>query len=226
VRPAPALGLVALAALAALGCSGVPVRESGQTPAPAPAPAAPGGTAPAAAGPAPAAQPAAVTSAGLEIVRNDCLACHSEDLLKQQRLTRAQWAKTIDKMHTWGAPTEPENIEPLTTYLAATYGHDAGPFTPESFAADKAAALFVPAPGGASGDRGRGQTIYGDQCVACHEEGARGGPDGVALAGRRILDRPEDFAALLRSGRGRMPDFSGITDAELADLLAYLRSLP
>jgi len=217
VKPALAMGCVALFAL---GCSGVPVRESGQAPAPAPAtPAAPAGT--------PAA-PAAATAPGLEIVRNDCLACHSEDLLKQQRLTRAQWARTIDKMHTWGAPTEPENIEPLTAYLAATYGPDAGAFAPEPLAADKTAALFAPAPGGdaSGGDRGRGQTVYGDQCAACHEEGARGGPDGVALAGRRILDRPADFASLLRSGRGRMPDFSGITDAELADLLAYLRSLP
>ena len=215
MRPAPALCLVALAAVA---CRGVPVREAGASLPPAPPPAAP------AAASEPTSAPA---SPGLEIVRNDCLACHSEDLLRQQRLTRAQWAKTIDKMHTWGAPTEPENIETLTAYLAATYGPDAGAFTPETLAAEKAAALFEPAPvapqGG--GDRGRGLTIYGDQCLACHEEGARGGPDGVALARRRILDRPADFASMLRSGRGRMPDFSGITDAEVEDLLAYLRSL-
>lgn len=213
MRPLAVLGFVPVLTLA---CSGVPVRE----PAPAPPPSAATQT------PAPAAPAPPATSPGLEIVRNDCLTCHSEDLLRQQRLTRAQWAKTIEKMHTWGAPTEPENVETLTAYLASTYGLDAAPFVPQTLGTDEAAALFGPPSDGAlaGGDRERGLALYGDQCSACHEEGGRGGPDGVALAGRRILDLPADFLSVLRTGRGRMPDYSGMTDAEAADLLAYLRS--
>jgi mono/diheme cytochrome c family protein/cytochrome c5 len=217
VKPVVTLGLLPLLALA---CSGVVLRETASGPhgqaggapaptAPAPPPAAPAG------------------SPGPDIVRNDCLACHSEDLLLQQRLARAQWAKTLEKMHTWGAPTEPENIEALTTYLASVYGPDAGPFAPDSLTAEKAAALFKPLheAGLAGGDRERGLALYGDQCLPCHEEAGRGGTEGVALAGRRIIDHPAEFASVVRAGRGRMPDFSATTDAEVADLLAYLRSL-
>jgi mono/diheme cytochrome c family protein len=49
---------------------------------------------------------------------------------------------------------------------------------------------------------------------------------GVALAGRHVLDRAPDFARAIRSGRGRMPEYPDTTDAEIADMMAYVRSLP
>ena len=214
MKRALALGLLAATAG---GCGGLRPHEP--APAPPAAHAAPSAQ-------APTATQAGLTSPALEIVRNDCLAGHTVDLLKQQRLTEAQWAKTIDKMHRWGAPTEAESASTLATALASTSGTDSGPFTPEELPAGKVAALFEPPRDGpfGGGDRERGLALYRDRCLACHEEGGRGGPGGIALAGRQVLDRAADFSAAIRLGRGRMPEFPDATDPEVADLLSYLRS--
>jgi mono/diheme cytochrome c family protein len=167
-------------------------------------------------------------SASAETVRNDCLGCHSEDLLRQQRLTPRQWAKTIEKMRGWGAPTDPQSVDPLAAYLASAYSGEPAAFTPETLPSEEAARLFDPLPAGpmAAGSAARGLGLYRDRCLACHGEDGRGGPEGVALTGRRVLDRAPDFLKTVRDGRGRMPGFEDTTDAETADLLAYLRSLP
>jgi len=159
---------------------------------------------------------------------DDCLACHSADLIRQQRLTDKQWAKSLEKMRTWGAPTEQDNVEPLLLHLVAAHSRDAGSFVPQTLSADEARSLFVrEADGGFSGgDAGRGRALYGDRCAPCHADDARGGTMGVALAGRHCLDRAFELAAIIRAGRGRMPAYEDATDAEVADVLAYLRSLP
>jgi mono/diheme cytochrome c family protein len=209
------------AAAFAVACAAEPVRWAAASPAsPAPASVAPATTS--ATFSATAADPDAAT------LGDDCLACHTGDMVRQQRLTDKQWAKTVDKMRTWGAPTEDENVAPLVARLVATHPADAGPYVPLTIPAEVAAALFVGQPDGAfsGGDAGRGHALYSDRCAPCHADDAGGGEMGVALAGRHILDRASDLAAVVRAGRGRMPGDESTTDAELADLLAYLRSLP
>jgi DMSO/TMAO reductase YedYZ molybdopterin-dependent catalytic subunit len=46
-----------------------------------------------------------------------CLACHDEDLILQQRLTRAQWDRELNKMIEWGARVRPEDRESFLDYL-------------------------------------------------------------------------------------------------------------
>jgi len=171
--------------------------------------------------PSPAPDPSA------EAVRNDCLACHTEDLIRQQRLTDKQWAKSVEKMRGWGAPTEPAGADPLTAYLASTYTQRSGPYSQEIISAQAAGALFAALPDGplAGGDAQRGMELYRERCSACHEESGRGGAEGVNLVREHILDRAADFAKIVRQGRGRMPGYEETTDAEAGDLLAYLRSL-
>ena len=41
---------------------------------------------------------------GKSVVESRCYACHSADLLIQQRLTEKQWTATVEKMTRWGAP--------------------------------------------------------------------------------------------------------------------------
>ncbi len=163
----------------------------------------------------------------VETVRDDCLACHSEDLLRQQRLTERQWAKTIEKMRGWGAPTSAETVDHLAAYLPSAYTAGSGPFQPETLPAADASSLIGHVPEGKLGGRSaeKGLDLYRDRCLACHAEDGRGGPEGVGLAGRGVLDRAPEFAKTVREGRGRMPGFADTTDAEAADLLAYLRSL-
>ena len=72
--------------------------------------------------------------------------------------------------------------------------------------------------------RARGASLYVTQgCASCHALAGRGGP-----VGRRILGVDEEtIAKRVRQGSVGMPRFSttGLTDAEIADIAAYLRSL-
>lgn len=78
----------------------------------------------------------------------------------------------------------------------------------------------------------RGQTIYNQQCVACHGAQGEGGV-GPALNNRTVLKNTLDsvFFAVIRSGvpGTQMPawsvDFGGpLTDEDVRDLVALLRS--
>jgi mono/diheme cytochrome c family protein len=169
--------------------------------------------------------PGPVDTAFLE---NDCLACHTADLVAQQRLTDKQWPKTLDKMRTWGAPTEDDEVKPLLASLVRVASRDFAPYVPQTISAREAAQLFAAEPDGklAGGDATRGRDLYADRCAPCHAADAHGSATGVALAGRHVLDRAPGFARVIRSGRGRMPEYPDTTDAEIADMIAYVRSLP
>jgi mono/diheme cytochrome c family protein len=176
---------------------------------------------------APAPAVATGPDTGVTMFRDDCLACHTGDLVRQQRLTDKQWGKTLEKMRTWGAPTGDEGVQPLLAHLEAIGPVGAGPYRPQILSVDQAAELFARQPDGAfaRGNAKSGETLYGDQCAPCHGDQAEGGAMGVALAGRHILDRALDLALVVRAGRGRMPAFESVTDTEIADEIAYLRSL-
>jgi len=178
--------------------------------------------------PAPSAPVAAGAAQAAAMLGDDCLACHSADLVRQQRLTDKQWAKTVDKMRTWGAPTEDGDVQPLLAHLVTIGASDSGPFQPQLLSAAAAASLFARQPDGvfAGGDSKRGAARYADQCAPCHADDARGGAMGVALAGTHVLDRAPELAAIVRAGRGRMPGFEDAKDTDIADYLAFLRSLP
>lgn len=49
--------------------------------------------------------------------RERCLVCHDEDVIRQQRLTPAQWEREINKMMGWGARVQPEDRQFLLQYL-------------------------------------------------------------------------------------------------------------
>lgn len=60
--------------------------------------------------------------AGKAQVEAACYACHSADLLVQQRLTDKQWTAAVEKMMRWGADVKPENKQAVIDYLARHYG--------------------------------------------------------------------------------------------------------
>jgi len=49
--------------------------------------------------------------------REACLSCHDGHMMVQQRLTRAQWEREVDKMVRWGAPVKAEQREGILQYL-------------------------------------------------------------------------------------------------------------
>jgi hypothetical protein len=59
-----------------------------------------------------------------------CLACHSSDIIRQQRLTKAQWTATITKMVNWGAAVPEAQRDTLLDYLATNFGPENTSFEP------------------------------------------------------------------------------------------------
>jgi mono/diheme cytochrome c family protein len=171
------------------------------------------------------ATPAVSPEEGRALVKNACLSCHSDEMLAQQRLTPAQWTKVVTKMVSWGANLEPNDTAPLIAWLSATYTVDAGTYIPAAIPAAAAPAELAPLPDGpfANGDPERGRPLYVDKCSGCHGPYARG-HIGVLLVDRPFLYRASEVAETIRRGRGKMTPMV-MSDADIADILAHLRSL-
>jgi cytochrome c553 len=71
---------------------------------------------------APRAQPAAPDVAPPAAFTNACGTCHEADVIRQQRLTRAQWEAEINKMMGWGAKVADQDRDALLDYLVRAYG--------------------------------------------------------------------------------------------------------
>ena len=71
--------------------------------------------------PQPAASHLVATAPSETIYKRACLTCHEDDLIEAQRLTRAGWMRSVDKMIRWGADVAPAEKDPLVDYLAARY---------------------------------------------------------------------------------------------------------
>lgn len=67
---------------------------------------------------------------GREIAARACLTCHSSDILRQQRLTEAQWAASVKKMTGWGADVPEAERDALVKYLSTHFGPDNDRFQP------------------------------------------------------------------------------------------------
>jgi DMSO/TMAO reductase YedYZ molybdopterin-dependent catalytic subunit len=67
-------------------------------------------------------QPSGSSLAPPSAYKNACLVCHDEDVIRQQRLTRAQWDREINKMTGWGAKVGDENRTGFLDDLSGSYG--------------------------------------------------------------------------------------------------------
>lgn len=161
-------------------------------------------------------------------LRNNCLICHSEEMVISQRLTKPQWRTEVEKMIGWGSPLPPDQVDPLITYLSQQYSDSTPAGTSARITYSQALAQVQPTtveipPQGSQADRGA--TLYATHCAACHAANAQGldlGPNLVEVA---TLLRPADFLEVVRSGRHRMPGFQLILKPEQEkDILAWLQS--
>ncbi len=67
-------------------------------------------------------QPGGSNSAQPAALKGPCAVCHDDDVIRQQRLTRAQWDREINKMTGWGAKVKDEDRTGLLDYLFTNYG--------------------------------------------------------------------------------------------------------
>jgi hypothetical protein len=68
-----------------------------------------------------AAVPAVETQPEPAGYRATCFGCHDDHMMRQQRLSRAQWDREVTKMNGWGAPVNPDQRDALLDYLSTRY---------------------------------------------------------------------------------------------------------
>jgi mono/diheme cytochrome c family protein len=95
---------------------------------------------------------------GGEIMKAQCLTCHGDDLIQQQRLNKAGWTREVEKMMRWGAEVKDADKDHLIEYLTANYPQR--PFSKEP--------LAPPTPAVDAAVIARGKTLHEGKCLACH----------------------------------------------------------
>jgi mono/diheme cytochrome c family protein len=61
---------------------------------------------------------------GADAVNNNCLACHSADMvLNQPAMSKVRWQAEVDKMRTaYKAPIDPKDVDAILDYLVSVKG--------------------------------------------------------------------------------------------------------
>lgn len=166
---------------------------------------------------------------GKRTMEQNCLMCHSVEMIASQRLTPTQWTAVVDKMTNWGAPVPPEEKARLLDFLTTSYAPSVPAQKLERLAASDIGRkndAFVSEPLPSSVNLTRGQATFKAQCAVCHGESAIGGALGTNLVSHRSLLSVSGFVAVVQDGRRRMPGFSrAISRQDELDALAWLRSL-
>jgi ubiquinol-cytochrome c reductase cytochrome c subunit len=160
-------------------------------------------------------------------VQENCLICHSQELIETQRLTPAQWKAAVEKMVGWGAPLPADQHELVIGYLAERYTDRTDPVPPPRMTYAEAAALSKPDPAleRPGGDPTRGAKLYVTHCANCHGPEAVGVDLGPNLVEKPVLLRRAEFETVVRKGQRRMPGFQTVLDAQgEGDILSWLRS--
>lgn len=74
----------------------------------------------------------------------------------------------------------------------------------------------------------RGNELFQQKCVGCHNKqpGDTGpfGPPNLHGILRQKLITPEEACNIVRHGKGSMPAFGTLSDAQIEELLAYLKT--
>lgn len=66
-----------------------------------------------------------------------CLECHEARIILQQRLSKAAWAKEVDKMIKWGAVVDPNDHDALIDYLSTNFNPDQPAYNPPRTSIEK-----------------------------------------------------------------------------------------
>ncbi len=160
-------------------------------------------------------------------VRENCLICHSEELITSSRLTPKQWKTEVEKMVGWGSPVPEDQQQPMIDYLSAEYPAELPARRLVRMSYKEAVGLVSIDPPNAQsrGDAARGGSVYLKNCANCHGTEGRGAELGPNLVEKPVLWRKTDYQEVVRRGRGRMPGFATLLDETAqSDLLAWLRS--
>ena len=104
-------------------------------------------------------------------LQENCLICHTEDMIAGQRLTPAKWKAEVNKMVNWGSPLPKESASPLVEYLARRFSDQAAPTVPARATLKEIDSLGGRDRSGRPGPAGRqpaqGERLYAANCGIC-----------------------------------------------------------
>ena len=69
-----------------------------------------------------------------------CLECHEARIILQQRLSKAAWAREVDKMVKWGAVVDTDDHDALIDYLTTNFSPDKPSYEPPRSSFEKSVA--------------------------------------------------------------------------------------
>jgi cytochrome c5 len=69
-----------------------------------------------------AAKTALPAGPGKELVEERCMACHGVEKITGEKRTKQEWGTTVKKMAERGLSVTPEEIQKISSYLAAQFG--------------------------------------------------------------------------------------------------------
>jgi len=156
-----------------------------------------------------------------------CLSCHSVELIRTTRIGLPGWTAEMTKMRNWGALVDETKPAPFADWFAQRY--PVAEKEPPAALISASAAIAAVAPErdkqSARGDPKAGAALYAKNCASCHGPEAEGLGGGPVLIEAPAIYRRQYFANLVIKGQGRMPASPGTTDAEISNLLVFLRQL-
>jgi len=72
-----------------------------------------------------------------------------------------------------------------------------------------------------------GPTIYASQCARCHGGDGQGSTGPALGSNSRMAELSDDeIESVIVNGRRAMPRYGGLSEVQLENLVAYLRTLP
>lgn len=160
-----------------------------------------------------------------DLVYAKCRTCHDlQYVVESAGITRANWVALIEDMGQYGLRIPEEDRKRIIEYLATYLGPNAPKQTIPAGAPDKA--------------RADGAAVYTRQCSACHQPKG----EGLAKTFPPLAGNPDLFVDRLfpvfvvlnglagpvtvkgENYQGVMPPFDHLSDAEIAAVVAHIRS--
>lgn len=157
---------------------------------------------------------------GSDLTTTRCGICHDVTHITRARLSRGEWQDNVKNMIERGAPIEAGEIPLIIDYLAAYYSRDAA--APPADATANAA----------SSDPVQ-KLLSENACSACHGVSQKiVGPSFREVAARYAADgnAGSKLAAKIKAGGAGnwgaipMPPHPGLSDADLAQLVGWIRA--
>jgi cytochrome c5 len=103
---------------------------------------------------------------GMEAMGQACVQCHGLRPVRLQRKTADQWLNTVQGMIGRGAQVMPDEIEPIVSYLAATFGPQSPPQGGRAGQTEDRSPVLPMSAGMLP--EGSGRNVLMERCLTCH----------------------------------------------------------